>query len=286
MTQPLDIASIDALFPDADALLLDQFGTLHDGEKPYPGAVAAMMRAKAAGKQILILSNSGKRSAPNVARMEKLGFPAESYDGFLTSGEVVWRMLAERALPELRGARQALVLSRGADPSALDGLDLARTEDATHADIIVLLGSEADRIGLEAYRTKLEAAARRGVPCLCGNPDRLMVLGDGSLAPAPGQIAEIYAAMGGLVIWIGKPHAAIYEAAFAELRDTAGREINRDRIWAIGDSLEHDIAGGAAQGCRSALVTTGILSGRDTADIADEMRASNLWPDAILPAFR
>ncbi|MCB8880336.1 TIGR01459 family HAD-type hydrolase [Acidisoma cellulosilytica] len=285
MIQPPLLPAFDAVFADADAFLLDQFGTIHDGERPYPGAVAAMLRARAAGKRILILSNSGKRAAPNKARLAQLGFPAESYDGFLTSGEVVWQMLAARRLPALQRVRRVLVLSRGEDKAALAGLDLERTEDPQRADLVILLGSEADRIGLAAYRARLAEPARRGVPCLCGNPDRLMVLGDGSLAPAPGQIAEIYAEMGGSVVWVGKPHAALYEAAFAELRAILGRNFAPDRIWAVGDSLEHDIAGAAALGCRSILVTTGILGGSTPADIADEMTRWQTQPDAILPIF-
>lgn len=285
MPHPTSISAIDDIFQEADAFLLDQFGTLHDGVVPYPGAVAAMRRIRAAGKRILILSNSGKRAAPNRLRLEKLGFPADSYDGFLTSGEVVWQMLADRRLPALQSIRRVLVLSRGADEDALAGLDLERTEDPAQADLIVLLGSEADRIGLDAYRVWLKPLAERGVLCLCGNPDRLMVLGDGGVAPAPGQIAELYAEMGGSVSWIGKPFTALYDAAFAELNKIARFSVPRDRIWAVGDSLEHDIAGAAAQGCRSILVTTGILAGATPDDLLSEMRRWVIQPDATLPMF-
>ncbi|GAB0116981.1 haloacid dehalogenase [Acidisoma sp. 7E03] len=285
MPEPTMLTRLDDLFDEADAFLLDQFGTLHDGVALYPGVAEAMTRVRQAGKRVLILSNSGKRAAPNVARLAQIGLPPERYDGFLTSGEVAWRLLAERRLPALAGARRCLVLSRGRDPEALAGLDLTETEDAAEADLVLLLGSEADRIGLEAYRARLAPAARRGVPCLCGNPDRLMVLGDGGLAPAPGRIAEIYAEMGGPVVWIGKPHAAIYEAAFAMLAPVLEGPLDRRRIWAVGDSLEHDAAGAAAQGCRALLVLTGIMAGRGARAVEAEIARTGLSPDAILPAF-
>lgn len=234
MIRPRPISEIDAVFDEADAFLLDQFGTIHDGVALYPGAEAAMRRAKAAGKRIIILSNSGKRAAPNISRLARLGLSADCYDACLTSGEVVWRLLAGEASGRFPGARRCLVLSRGPDPAATEGLPFEQTEDADAADLILLLGSEADRIGLDGYRRRLEAAARRGVPCLCGNPDRLMVLGDGCLAPAPGQIASLYAEMGGPVLWIGKPHAAIYEAAFAEFALLSGASLDRKKSgpWA------------------------------------------------------
>lgn len=279
------IIGLGPILDEADAFLLDQFGTLHDGANLYPGVAAAMAALRTAGKRLIILSNSGKRSEPNIERLAAIGLSPDSYDGFLSSGEVAWRLLAERRLPALSGARRCLVLSRGSDRDALAGLDLDATEDAGDADLILLLGSEADRVGLDSYRARLAAAARRGVPCLCGNPDRAMVLADGRLAPAAGRIAELYAGMGGPVMWIGKPGAAIYAAAFNMLRPMIDRAIEPSRIWAVGDSIEHDVAGAAAQTCRSVLVMTGIMAGRDESYVAQEVARCGAAPDAIMAAF-
>jgi HAD superfamily hydrolase (TIGR01459 family) len=273
------------ILDQADAFLLDQFGTLHDGVTLYPGVAEAMAGLRAAGKRLIILSNSGKRSGPNMARLSRMGLPPDRYDGFLSSGEVAWQLLAEASHPALAGARRCLVLSRGAEAEAIAGLDLKRTEDAASADLVLLLGSEADRIGLEAYRDRLAPAARRGVLCLCGNPDRAMVLADGGVAPAAGRIAELYVEMGGPVMWIGKPGAAIYDAAFAMLRPMLGGVVERPRVWAVGDSVEHDVAGAAGQGCRSLLVLTGLMAGRDQAMIDEEVSRWGAAPDAIIPAF-
>lgn len=286
MTLPSLISGLDALYGAADAFLLDQFGTLHDGTALYPGVVPALRQARAAGKRILILSNSGKRAAANAERLDRLGLPGDCYDGILTSGEVLWQLLANRTLPALTTARHALVLTRGPGDDALAGLPLERTEDADAAELILLLGSEADRIGLDAYRQRLQRAAARRIPCLCGNPDWLMVLGESGTAPAPGQIAALYAEMGGPVVWVGKPYPAIYDAAFAALAALAGHSPDPARVWAVGDSLEHDIAGAAAQGCRTALVMTGILAGTSLAAVEAEIATRQARPDVILSIFR
>jgi HAD superfamily hydrolase (TIGR01459 family) len=279
------ITGFGSILDEADAFLLDQFGTLHDGVTLYPGVGEAMAVLRAAGKRLVILSNSGKRSGPNITRLSRIGLPPESYDGFLSSGEVAWQLLAAQSHPAIVGRRRCLVLSRGTDLDALAGLDLERTEDAETADLILLLGSEADRIGLESYAGRLLPAARRDVPCLCGNPDRAMVLADGALAPAAGRIAELYAEMGGPVVWIGKPGAAIYDAAFALLQPMLSGAIDRPRIWAVGDSIEHDVAGAAAQGCRSLLVLTGIMAAQGEIELAEEITRWGASPDAIMPAF-
>ncbi len=279
------VRSVEALLDEADAFLLDQFGTLHNGATLYPGVAEAMAAMRSAGKRLIILSNSGRRSRPNIARLSRIGLPPDSYDGFLSSGDVAWNLMAEGRHPAVAGARRCLVLSRGVDPEALEGLDLEPTDDAATADLVLLLGSDADRISLDAYRERLAPAAARGTLCLCGNPDRTMVLPDGALAPAAGQIAELYAEMGGPVLWIGKPGAAIYDAAFDLLQPMLGGAIDRARIWAVGDSIEHDVAGAAAQGCRSVLVMTGLMAGRGDAAVAEEMARWGRMPDAILPQF-
>jgi len=63
---------------------LDQFGVLHDGKQPYPQAVAAVGRLAAAGKQILVLSNSSRRSGGTIGKLEKMGFNASWFAGVLS----------------------------------------------------------------------------------------------------------------------------------------------------------------------------------------------------------
>lgn len=41
--------------------LLDQFGVLHDGVEPYPGAIEAVANWHARGMRLLIISNSSRR---------------------------------------------------------------------------------------------------------------------------------------------------------------------------------------------------------------------------------
>ena len=51
------------------AVLLDQFGVLHDGQKPYPGAIEAVKTLAESGRKVLIISNSS-RSAPPSCNMD------------------------------------------------------------------------------------------------------------------------------------------------------------------------------------------------------------------------
>jgi ribonucleotide monophosphatase NagD (HAD superfamily) len=134
-------------------------------------------------------------------------------------------------------------------------------------------------VSLERYTELLAPAARRGVPCLCLNPDRIMLTTLGQRFGA-GRIAELYGTLGGPVEWIGKPHPAIYEAAL----DAIG-PFDRARVIGIGDSIEHDVAGAAGIGAASALVLEGIAAGMDRGGIEILAARHGARPDFVLEAF-
>lgn len=260
-----------------DVFLVDQFGTLHDGVQLYDGALAAMRRLREFGR-VVLFSNSGRRSAANARRLARLGLPEDAYDLMLTSGEVAWTMLRDGAVAA-GPARTCLLLSREGDTSLIDGLGLLRVSRAEEAGLVVIAGSEGERISLAEYEAMLRPAASRGVPALCLNPDRIMLT---ALGPAfgAGRIAELYEGLGGQVRWIGKPHREIYETALRMLGDP-----DRRRVIGIGDSVEHDVAGAKAAGCDAALVLTGIAAEFDDAAIAAECARWRAWPDAVLRAL-
>lgn len=260
-----------------DAFLIDQFGVLRDGTGPYPQAPEALSNLRALGKKIIILSNSGKRSQENAIRLAKLGFDATGWDWFLTSGETAWQMMAAEGS---EGGRKAcLLISRDDDTSPLQDLPFDRCESGSEADIVLIAASEGDRHDLGHYEWLLAPAARRGVRCLCTNPDKVMLTPSGQAFGA-GRIAELYEALGGTVTWIGKPFPAIYDHAKAFLAP-----MPPERICAIGDSMEHDIAGAHAAGLSTILVETGIHAGATPAERRALYLRHHAEPDYTLPQF-
>lgn len=273
------IEGLGAIADRYDAFLIDQFGVLRDGRGPYPGAAETLVRLKDAGKRIVILSNSGKRSAENDRRLADLGFVAGSWDWFLTSGEVAWQILKREGEGTDGGLRKCLLVSRDGDLSPMKGLGLDRTTSGADADFVLLAASEGDVYPLSHYEAILAPAAERGVPCLCTNPDKVMLTKTGTAFGA-GRIAELYEELGGSVRWIGKPFADIYDFAL----DFLGHP-ERTRVCAIGDSVEHDIAGAASAGLHSALVTTGILEQASDLERRRLFIEHGASPDFILPKF-
>ncbi|ESY56165.1 MULTISPECIES: TIGR01459 family HAD-type hydrolase [unclassified Mesorhizobium] len=262
-----------------DVFLLDQFGVLHDGTSPYPGAVEALSALKRAGKTIVLISNSGKRAGPNESRLLKLGFEPGSWDHFVSSGEVAWEFFHDMAVSgKLLPNTKCLLISRDDDRSAIEGLPFALTKDGDDAGLVLISASEGDRYDLEHYRRLLAPAAVRQVPCFCTNPDKIMLTAVGPRFGA-GRLADLYEDLGGSVTRIGKPYPTIFGAALA----VAGNP-DRSTVVCVGDSVEHDIAGGLAAGVATVLVLSGILA--DTPDLFDLLDTMDAYPDYTMDGFR
>lgn len=278
-----------------DGFLLDQWGVLHDGRRvpaPVPDCLA---RLRDAGKPVVILSNSGRRSARNEERLTDYGLDRGLYRACVTAGEVVWSALKSGRHPLFsRLGKTCLLLTRGGDSSVIDGLDIAAVDEVEQAAFVLLSGCDAPEVSLEAYVAQLRPAAARRLPMLCANPDRVG-LADGVAIFGTGEVARLYEAMGAPVHYVGKPFPAVFGAALAALGEAGDATPPFERVCVIGDSLSNDIAGGRGVGCGTALVTSGIHAHRhggplppapQPADVDALARAFGVVPDWAFPALR
>jgi HAD superfamily hydrolase (TIGR01459 family) len=261
-----------------DAFILDVWGVLHDGVKPFDGVLPALEALKRKGKPVLLLSNAARRSLSVTPHLAGIGVPRDLYQDMLTSGDESWRGLSTRgrtdAEPFYRDlGRRGFVLGAGRDPGFFDALDIERVEDAAACDFI--LANSLVRPGLTPadFEDVMRAAHGNGAAFICANPD-LVVLYAGRLEYCPGSLAVRYEELGGTVMYHGKPHAPVYARALAMLGGPDPR-----RVLCVGDSLRTDIAGASAAGLDSLLLAGGIhkdefLCKDGTADIPAMMAAA------------
>jgi HAD superfamily hydrolase (TIGR01459 family) len=149
------------------------------------------------------------------------------------------------------------------DKSIFDGLDLPFVP-ASEARLLICTGLYNDETeSPEDYRDMLAGFAERGVPMICGNPDRMVEKGD-KLIPCAGALAELYETLGQNVIYAGKPYRPIYDLALARVAAISGRAPDLKHILAIGDGIHTDIAGAGAAGIDSVYVESAVhLQGRE-----------------------
>jgi ribonucleotide monophosphatase NagD (HAD superfamily) len=125
---------------------------------------------------------------------------------------------------------------------------------------------------------------------ICANPDVIAVLPRGGFGIAPGAVARQYEDLGGRVAYVGKPHRPVYELCLETLAPLPAGE-----ILVIGDSVAHDIAGGAGMGLATALIMGGIHASLFALEHGQSANAAALErleaeygakPDWVLPRFR
>lgn len=258
--------------------IVDQWGVLHDGGAPYPDAIDCLTALRALDVRIVLLSNSGKRASYNQQRLHEMGYGPELFDAVVTSGEACWQALVDREDPALAGlGRRCLLWARDSDETHIDGLDLELVDDAGQADFLFLAGVP-DYEPMETYIDALEIGAERGLPLICANPDIIAIYPNGGRGMAPGGVARRYEELGGKAIYVGKPHRPVYELCLKKLGD-----IPRENLLGIGDSLEHDIAGGNGIGIDTLLLTHGVH--RDSFDDATDEAGRQAALDRLAEQF-
>ena len=250
------LPGIASLAEHYDGFILDQWGVLHDGMQPYAGARDCLERMRAAGKRVVMLSNSGRRQSTNVRFMQEMGFAPALFDAFVSAGEDARSAIAHRATPfHARLGQRCFAFMRADDHELLEGLPIELVTRVREADFLLVVAIDSTRKGLADFEPDLQAARELGLPMVCANPDIFRFSASG-LVDAPGVIARRYEQLGGEVFYHGKPHPAIYASCLDAL---AG--CSRERVIAIGDSIEHDALGAARAGLPCALVAGGVHIG-------------------------
>lgn len=236
-----------------DAFILDQWGVLHDGTQPYPGAVECLEKLHATGKPVTVLSNSSKRETENLELMANMGFDPAWLVRFVSAGEEA-RLALEARADAFHAALgwRCYTFTRGGDRSLVDGIGLGFVERVEDAEFLVVIGSDSPRRNLASYEAELQAGIALQMPMVCANPDLARITPHG-LIEAQGLLARRYESLGGRVFYHGKPHPPIYRACLQALGALVPA-----RVLAIGDSLEHDILGAACAGIHSALIPGGV----------------------------
>jgi HAD superfamily hydrolase (TIGR01459 family) len=263
-----------------DGFIVDLWGVVHDGLKTYPGVADCLGRLRAAGKQVVFLSNAPRRAASIGRALHHMGIGPELYSGIMSSGEAVHLALRDRDDPDFAALGAKFYhLGPARDRDVFDTLPLTEVPEVSEADFILNTGPD-DHLGPDdpsIYAPTLHAGLEAGIPMVCANPD-LEVIRDGKRIICAGLLAQYYAEHGGQVVQRGKPDPAIYGPTLKLL----GTE--KSRTLAIGDSLRTDMSGAKA----AVIPACWVLSGIDALNpeaAPEAATAAGISPVAILPAF-
>lgn len=259
-----------------DALIVDLWGVIHDGDRLYPGVADTLRVLHELNKPVLFLSNAPRVSAKARANLNRLHIPPAHYLDVVTSGQVAHDLLARDQHP-----KTYYYLGPGKDEDVLDDLsDFTRNDEPHTADFILCTGYEVDGQPHEEIIPLLMQLLH--LPMLCINPDMEVVKQDGTQWLCAGAVAAEFTKLGGRVAYIGKPFAEVYQVCKLILGNS--------RILCVGDNPATDIKGAMDAGLDSLLITGGVMKSRygdsiSEADARNICAVAGVTPTHILPGF-
>jgi len=260
------IESFEPLARAYDVLFCDVWGVVHNGVAAFPAACEALQRFRERGGTAILITNA-PRAGDAVGRiLDRLAVPRDAYDAITSSGDVT------RGIVAARSGQTVFHLGPQRDLSIFTGLDV-KFSPLESVDYVVCSGLFDDTVETpDSYHDMLAAMRARSLFMVCANPDIVVERGD-TLVYCAGALADAYAALGGEVLYCGKPHAPIYQAALTTAAVLRGGGVpEHKRVLAIGDSVRTDLKGAQAFGIDYMFVTSGIhaeeYGSREAPDLA------------------
>ena len=247
--------------------LCDIWGVVHNGVAHFPRALDALQRHRGSGGLVVLLTNAPRSAARVAAHLAHLGVTKDHYDLIVTSGDVTHELMKPY------DGHRIYYLGPERDLAVLEDLSIEKSSPQ-QAEAILCVGLVRDDTETpEDYAGLLSELARRRLPMICANPDKVVRRGS-RLVYCAGALAERYAALGGPVSMAGKPYGPIYDLALEQVAKARGSARIQD-ILAIGDGPETDIKGAADYGLDIVLIAGGISEeGIDPARLKAEILAT------------
>lgn len=257
------IDRFSTLAPHYDVVLSDVWGVIHNGVAAFSDACEALAQFRKAGGTVILITNAPRPHTSVARQLEHLRVPRDAYDGIVSSGDVTRDVLAHRP------GQSVFHLGPERDKAIFEGFDI-RFADAERADYVICSGLFDDETETpDDYRDMLAVMRARNLFMVCGNPDVVVERGHQMLYCA-GAIADLYASLGGEVLYAGKPYRPIYDMSLRKAETARRTPTPAARVLAIGDSVRTDFTGAQRQGIDCLFVTAGIHSaefgGRDVPD--------------------
>ncbi len=245
------LTGLSDIAPGYDALICDVWGVVHDGHHAHEAACDALRRFRQTRGPVILLTNAPRVPSAVEEQFAGLNVPSDCYDVIVSSGGAARAELARRATAK---TLPFYYIGTGRDISIFDGLNVTNAA-LDEAEVVLLTGMRDDDNEVPAdYADELARVQARGLTMLCANPDLVVHRGK-RLYWCAGALARDYAALGGEVVYYGKPHGPVYNMARAQIAALAPAA---RRFLAIGDGMPTDIKGANGQGLDVLFIADGI----------------------------
>lgn len=221
------LAAMETYFFDLD-------GCIWFGDDLALGAVELVQALRDRGRHVCFVSNVTGTTAELVAeKLTRLGIPTVEADV-----QTPFSILPLH--PLVRTLQPAFVIGNQVIRDAIEDAGIAITDDPERARLVIV-SRDTDLTYLDLVNASRPLYA--GAPLLALNLDARVPIADGVYVPGNGAIvAALTTATGARMEAIGKPAAFFFDQALQRFNAQRGSTVM------IGDTIDSDIAGGAAAG--------------------------------------
>ena len=244
------------LLPAYDVVFCDVWGVVHNGRVHYAEACDALMRFRAGGGRVVLVTNAPRPNPPIREQLDALGVPREAFDDIVTSGDVTLALIAAHGNAPLHhiGPQRDLSVFEILQRQTGHAPPLVPLSEATY---VVATGLYDDEDTPDQYDKVLAIMSGRDLEFISANPDLIVHVGE-KLLYCSGAIAQRYEGIGGRVIQAGKPYAPIYDRALTLAEGLLGHQVDKTRVLAIGDAIRTDVKGACDFGVDALFITAGV----------------------------
>ncbi|MEO0766566.1 MAG: TIGR01459 family HAD-type hydrolase [Pseudomonadota bacterium] len=253
------IGALAEVSANYDAVFCDLWGCLHDGLRPFPAAVEALLAYRAQGGKVVLLTNSPRPRVEVEKQLDGMGVPRDCWDTIASSGDS-----ARLAMFEGVAGYRVYFIGQDHDLPFFEPIHLIENcptierVPLAEAEGIVCTGPRDPMADPDVNRPDFLYAKQKGLKLLCANPDIVVDRGE-TREWCAGALAALYTEMGGESLYFGKPHPPVYDLARRRLAEL-DTSISDARILAIGDGIATDVQGAMGEDIDSLFVTGGLAA--------------------------
>lgn len=243
------------------AIFLDSYGVIKNFNGIIPGVLESIETMKSHGKEIIVLTNDSSKSPFLIAEnFKSYGLKGIHEDSVISSGMMTMYFLKNKIKKgkiAYLGAEDSTyyIKEAGLDPISISEIDLDHIEDIT---ALVFLDDEG--FEWQHHLNKVVNLLRmKSIPVVVANSDITYPISKNEVSIATGSLAMMVEKISKKkFIYFGKPDSQMFMLAFEKILES--KNLKRNEILMVGDTLNTDIIGGNKFGLSTALVLSGNTS--------------------------
>ncbi len=252
LSKPLqghELTGLSAVIDDYDVFIIDLWGVIYNGKNVLDAAFNVLVKLKELNKVVYLTTNSPRSRDQAITALEKMGLGRDLFTELITAGQKTLELFEMHIIePEKKRPLHTLFIDHDKLCSWGMRAGLIESEAVEKADILLAIHMDENLLRPDPYIPLFSQAIDRNLLFVCANPDKYIMEGEIKRARV-GILSDLYRAMGGRVIEVGKPHPIMFEEVMTAHRGKS--------TLLIGDSLVTDIRAAHYIGIDSLLITEG-----------------------------